>query len=106
LTNVRTEKARAAISLASSVLYKLMRTSCILVTSRFILEIVNKFKSEPTLEVRASEGDIKLFLKGRMYPLLNCVKRDDVLQVLVQEKLAAAADGILVYPDHLETTIN
>lgn len=78
----------------------------ILVTSRFIPDIVNEFKSEPTIEVRASKADIELFLKGRMYQLPNCVKRDDALQVLVQEKLAAAADGMLVYPHHLETATN
>ena len=76
----------------------------LMVTSRFIPEIVNEFKSAPTLEVRASEADVKRFVKGQMYQLPNCVQRDDALQVMVQEKLVEAVDGMLVYRNRLENT--
>jgi len=76
----------------------------LMVTSRFIPEIVNGFKSAPTLEVRASEEDVKRFVKGQMYQLPNCVLRDDALQVMVQEKLVEAVDGMLVYRNRLENT--
>ncbi|KAI9768507.1 MAG: hypothetical protein M1839_004029 [Geoglossum umbratile] len=68
----------------------------LMVTSRFIPEITNEFKSALTLEVRASEADVKQFIKGQMYRLPNCVQRDDALQVVVQEKLVKAVDGMFL----------
>jgi len=76
----------------------------LMVTSRFIPEITNKLKSALTLEVRASEADVKQFVKGQIYRLPNCVQRDDALQVMVQEKLVEAVDRMLVYYDRLEDT--
>jgi hypothetical protein len=76
----------------------------LMVTSRFIPEIINKFHSVPTLEVRANEVDIKQFVKGQIYLLPNCVQRDDLLQAMVQKKLVEAVDGMLVYYSLLENT--
>ena len=76
----------------------------LMVTSRFIPEVVNEFKSALTLEVRASEADVRRFVKARMDQLLKCVQHDDALQVEVQEELVKAADGMLVCHNHLEAT--
>jgi hypothetical protein len=74
----------------------------ILVTSRKIPKIIKQFASEPTLEVRASEADIRQFLKEQMYKLPDFVQCDDALQRLVQEKIAGAADGMSVHPHDIE----
>ncbi|KAK2798717.1 hypothetical protein FQN50_008755 [Emmonsiellopsis sp. PD_5] len=68
----------------------------LMVTSRWIPEIVSEFKSAPTLEVRASEADVKRFVRGQMYRLPGCVQRDNALQLMVQEKLVQAADGMFL----------
>ena len=47
---------------------------------------------------------MKQFVKGQMYQLPNCVQRDDALQVMVQEKLVEAVDGMLVYCGRLDNT--
>lgn len=67
-----------------------------MVTSRFIPDIENKFKSTPRLEVRASNADVKRFVAGQMYRLPKCVQRDDELQGFVQDRIADAVDGMLV----------
>ncbi|KAI9766598.1 MAG: hypothetical protein M1840_006409 [Geoglossum simile] len=68
----------------------------LMVTSRFIPEIANEFKPALTLEVRASKADVKRFVEGQMYRLPNCVQRDEALQVIVQEKLVEAVDGMFL----------
>ena len=52
--------------------------------------------------MQASKADVKQFIKGQMYQLPNCVQYDDVLQVVVQEKLVKAVDGMLIYHEPLE----
>ncbi|RYP26030.1 hypothetical protein DL768_011840 [Monosporascus sp. mg162] len=66
----------------------------LMVTSRPITEIENEFRSMPTLEVRASDTDVKRFVLGQIYRLPKCVQRDDELQDFVQNKIVEAADGI------------
>ncbi|KAH0556261.1 hypothetical protein GP486_005815, partial [Trichoglossum hirsutum] len=68
----------------------------LMVTSRFTPEITNDLESVLTLEVRASESDVKQFIKGQMYRLPNCVQRDDALQAMVQEELVKAVDGMFL----------
>jgi hypothetical protein len=73
----------------------------LMVTSRFIPEIEEeieeKFKQVTRLEVRASNEDVKRFIIGQICRLPKCIKRDDELQSLVQDKIVEAADGMLVY---------
>ena len=45
----------------------------LLFTSRFIPEITRKFRSNPTLEVRASEEDVRRFVAGKMPRLPGCI---------------------------------
>jgi hypothetical protein len=66
----------------------------LMVTSRFIPDIEIKFKSTPTLEIRASSADIKQFIGGQMYRLPNCIQRDAQLQTTVENKIAEAVDGM------------
>jgi hypothetical protein len=42
-------------------------------TSRFIPEVTEKFHSDPMLEVRASEHDIRRYIAGQLPPLLKCI---------------------------------
>lgn len=63
-------------------------------TSRFIPEIVNEFSAALTLEVRASDGDVKQFVAGQIYRLPKCVQRDETLQDMVQDKVVQAVDGM------------
>ncbi|EON63613.1 hypothetical protein W97_02841 [Coniosporium apollinis CBS 100218] len=68
----------------------------LMVTSRFIPDIKNTFKSTPRLEVRASNADVKRFVAGQMYRLPKCVQRDDELQGFVQDRIADAVDGMFL----------
>ena len=63
-------------------------------TSRFDRKIEDEFRKALTLEVRASDEDVRRFVAGQMYRLPNCVQRDPGLQDMVQEKITNAVDGM------------
>ncbi|OBT49911.1 hypothetical protein VE04_09679, partial [Pseudogymnoascus sp. 24MN13] len=68
----------------------------LMVTSRFIPEIQEEFKSAPKLEVRASPKDVAEFVKGQIPRLHRCVQRDDELKREVEEKIVEAVDGMFL----------
>lgn len=63
-------------------------------TSRFIPEISQAFMSTPTLEVRASSGDIESFVSGQIPHLAKCLQRDEDLRYQVQARIVEAVDGM------------
>ncbi|KAI9861609.1 MAG: hypothetical protein M1813_005219 [Trichoglossum hirsutum] len=65
-------------------------------TSRSIPEIMQKFCSNPTLEVRASEEDVRGFVAGQMPCLPNCIRRDDELKRAIQDKIVESVDGMFL----------
>jgi hypothetical protein len=65
-------------------------------TSRFIPEVAEKFQSEPMLEVRASDQDVRRYVAGQLQHLPLCVQRNDKLACDVQDKIAEAVDGMCV----------
>ena len=50
--------------------------------------------SIPTLEVRASEEDVRWYVAGQMPRLPNCIKCDDELKHTVQSKIIEAVDDM------------
>jgi hypothetical protein len=66
----------------------------LLFTSRFIPAITEKFQSDPMLEVRASEEDVKRFVAGQIPRLPSCIRRDDKLTRAVQSKIVEAVGGM------------
>jgi len=69
----------------------------LMVTSRFIPDIIEKFRLMLTLEVRASDVDVKRFVAGQICRLPKCIQRDEELQALVRDGVVQAVDGMLVY---------
>jgi len=63
-------------------------------TSRFIPEIMENFSSNPNLEVRASEDDVRRYVEGQIPRLPNCIKRDDELKRDIENKIVEAVDGM------------
>ncbi|KAF1807997.1 hypothetical protein P152DRAFT_259009 [Eremomyces bilateralis CBS 781.70] len=68
----------------------------LLFTSRFIPGVTQKFRSSPTLELRASDEDVRRFIKGQIPRLPKCILRDDKLQRAVQDKITEAVDGMFL----------
>jgi hypothetical protein len=66
----------------------------LLFTSRFIPEIKKIFRSDPTLEVRASKEDVKRYVAGQIPRLPNCIRRDDELTRAIESKISEAIDGM------------
>lgn len=66
-------------------------------TSRFIPDIVDNFREALTLEVRASDEDVRRYVAGQIDRLPRCIQRDSALRDMVQDKVAKAADGMQVF---------
>ncbi|KAH8702902.1 ankyrin repeat domain-containing protein [Phaeosphaeriaceae sp. PMI808] len=68
----------------------------LMVTSRFIPDIVNEFDKALRLEVQASNEDVRRFVAGQVYRLPRCIQRDTALQDMVQSKIEEAVDGMFL----------
>jgi hypothetical protein len=66
----------------------------LLFTSRFIPDIVLKFRSNPVLEVRAREDDVGRFIAGQIPRLPKCIQRDEELRNTIQTRISQAVDGM------------
>ncbi|MCJ1471189.1 hypothetical protein MMC07_009837, partial [Pseudocyphellaria aurata] len=73
-----------------------MKDLRLMATSRFIPDIVREFSAALKLEIRASDVDIKRFVAGQTYRLPQCIRRDDALQVIVQNKIVQSVDGMFL----------
>ena len=66
----------------------------LMVTSRFVSDVMEAFPDALKLEVRASHDDVKRYVAGQVSRLPRCVRRDDDLQREVQDSIAQAVDGM------------
>jgi Cdc6-like AAA superfamily ATPase len=73
---------------------KARRNIHLMVTARFTPDIEAALREALRLEIRASREDIKCFVIGQTYRLPACIQRSLVLQEMVQERIADAADGM------------
>jgi hypothetical protein len=70
----------------------------LLATTRFIPEIVKKFKVRSTLlEIRASDNNLRKYLDGHMFKLPLFVSRNAVLQNEVKTAIINAVNGMYVF---------
>jgi Cdc6-like AAA superfamily ATPase len=63
-------------------------------TSRFIPEIVRDFEGSPSLEIRASDEDVRSYLKGDISRLPSCVARSRDLQEEIVSRVIKSVDGM------------
>ncbi|KAI9155090.1 ankyrin repeat domain containing protein [Paramyrothecium foliicola] len=68
----------------------------VMVTSRFIPDIVGAFGQALRLEVQASEVDTKCYVAGQVHRLPTCIQSDPALQEIVQTKIVEAANGMFL----------
>lgn len=64
------------------------------VTSRFIPHIVEEFHGAPSLEIRASDGDVKRYLDGQSSRLPSFVRRNLDMQEQIKAEIVKAVDGM------------
>jgi hypothetical protein len=67
-------------------------------TSRFIPEIEKEFEGCLSLEIRASDEDVKRYLDGHMLQLPSFVLTNLDLQKEIKAAIAQAVDGMYVSP--------
>lgn len=66
----------------------------LMVTSRDIPDVVQRFSLSPILKVRASDLDIERFVAGQIQRLPRCVQHDETLQESIQDGICRAVDGM------------
>ncbi|OBT62104.1 hypothetical protein VE03_09005 [Pseudogymnoascus sp. 23342-1-I1] len=75
-------------------------------TSRFIPHIVEEFQGCPSLEIRASEGDVQRYLDGQLARLPSFVRRNLDMQEQIKAEIIKAVDGMFLLAQlHLESLI-
>jgi Cdc6-like AAA superfamily ATPase len=70
-------------------------------TSRFIPEITEKFKGGISLEIRASDEDVRQYLNGHMWQLPSFVSRSSELQEEIQTSIIQSVQGMYVTSIHV-----
>ncbi|KAL6831777.1 hypothetical protein V8C40DRAFT_273247 [Trichoderma camerunense] len=74
------------------------------ITSRFDMEIASAFSNIPSLEIRASNEDVRRYLRGNMVYLPRFVQNDPNLQEKIIHSVVQAVQGMfLVAYLHLES---
>lgn len=68
----------------------------ILVTSRFIPEIVENFKDNVLLELRASSEDVDRYLESHMRQLPSFVHQERHLQEEIRVGISQTVDGMCI----------
>ena len=66
----------------------------LMVTSRPLPDITEEFERAMTLEIRASETDIRTYLEEQMSRLPRCVLKDSRLQARIVDEISGAVDGM------------
>jgi hypothetical protein len=69
----------------------------IFATSRFISEIAKEFNGSVSLEIRASNEDVRNYLKGHISRLPSCVTRSLDLQEEIETKITKAVEGMYTH---------
>jgi uncharacterized membrane-anchored protein YjiN (DUF445 family) len=73
------------------------RSLRLMATSRFIPDIVDRFKEALRLEVQASDEDVKRFVAGQTYRMPKRIQRDSALLDMMQDKIVEAVDGMYAF---------
>lgn len=88
MPGVRSTFLREVIALQSR------RKISVFVTSRFLPEVTSLFQGSPSIEIRATEGDVKRYLENHMSELPKCIQRNEELQRNVVSEITTAVDGM------------
>ena len=66
----------------------------ILLTSRFVPLLQQKFSTVPNLEIRADRNDVRKYLEANMFRLASCVQREASLQEMIVEQICNVVNGM------------
>ncbi|EPS40170.1 hypothetical protein H072_6021 [Dactylellina haptotyla CBS 200.50] len=110
MANILKQLARAQQSMPSEVrsLYQQFfdanTSTNLFITSRIIPEIVKRFETSPSLEIRAIDQDVKTYLAGQMERLPSFVLTNPDLQDQITATITKLVKGMfLLAPLHIDT---
>ncbi|KAK4232838.1 hypothetical protein C8A03DRAFT_39511, partial [Achaetomium macrosporum] len=76
----------------------------IFATSRFVLDVTERFKDSVPLEIRARPGDVQRYIEGNMAHMPSCVARNPDLREEIITKIVQAVDGMFLLAQlHLDS---
>jgi Cdc6-like AAA superfamily ATPase len=67
---------------------------CFMATSRFIVDIASKFEEFPSIEIRASDGDVRKYVTNNLPPSIQ--RRPDMRKVALSD-IVRKSDGMYVH---------
>ena len=67
---------------------------CFFATSRFVPDIIADFRGAVTLEIRATDEDVRLYLDDHMSEMPACVRHNRSLQEMIQAEIVKSAAGM------------
>lgn len=70
------------------------RKISVFATSRFIPEVTSEFHGKLSVEIRASNGDVRRYLQAHMREMPTCVRRSEALQETIISEITKAVDGM------------
>ncbi|KAI9731134.1 MAG: hypothetical protein M1834_005327 [Cirrosporium novae-zelandiae] len=73
----------------------------LLLTSRFVPDITEKLETKPTLEVKASDADVRKYVRAYLPKLGKCVLNSVDLQEKIISTIIEAVEGMHLYIDSL-----
>ncbi|KAH7073997.1 ankyrin repeat-containing domain protein, partial [Paraphoma chrysanthemicola] len=77
-----------------------------LATSRYIPEIVGMFEGAQTLEIRASDDDVKAYLEAHMHRLPRLVSSDPLLRAEIMRRIGESVAGMFLLAKlHVESLV-
>lgn len=79
-----------------NVLRKLQENANLMVTSRSLPSIIEKFATATQMEIRAQEVDLRIYLENEVNWLAPCVKKKTELKELVIDSIVEAVDGMFL----------
>lgn len=73
------------------------QTKCkinLLVTTRRVPEIIDEFRMAPTVDIRASEQDVRIYVASHIDELPRFVRKNPDLQQMISTAIFKAVDGL------------
>ncbi len=79
-----------------NVLRKLQESANLMVTSRSLPSIIEKFRTAIQIEIWAQEVDLRIYLEDEINSLAPCVRKKTDLKELVIDSIVEAVDGMFL----------
>ena len=69
----------------------------VMITSRPVPKVTDAFLQDITIEIRASDEDVRRYIEGQMIRMTGCIARNVWLQETIKNSITKTVDGMFVF---------